>query len=73
MYQLLYHRKQDEIYVSFITVPSNKFMEQLHNRMPAILNKKQAANYLTDEAEANLAKCVPLSNKIKMGFELYKA
>ena len=62
-------RKDDEVYVSFITVPSNKFMTKLHNRMPAILNEDQARNYLTDEAEANLAKCKSLSDKIKMGFE----
>ena len=40
--------------------------------MPAILNEEQARNYLTDEAEANLAKCVTLSDKIKMGFEPFE-
>ena len=68
----IYHKKDDEVYVSFITVPSNKFMTKLHNRMPAILNEEQARNYLTDEAEANLAKCVTLSDKIKMGFEPFE-
>ena len=36
----LYHKKNDEIYVSFITVPSNKFMEQLHSRMPVIFRQE---------------------------------
>ena len=69
----IYQKLNDEINVSFITVPANKFMSKLpHHRMPVILTKEQATNYLTDEVDANLAKCIPLSDTIKMGNELYK-
>ncbi len=68
----IYYKKNNEIYVSFITVPSNHFMKKLHPRMPVILTEAKAINYLTDEAEANLAKCKSLSDDIMMNMEPFK-
>ncbi len=69
----IYHKKNNELFVSFITVPSNKFMKKLHPRMPVILMREQAINYLTDEVEANLAKCKSLPDDITMNMESFKA
>ena len=69
----IYHKKNNELFVSFITVPSNKFMKKLHPRMPVILMGEQAINYLTDEVEANLAKCKSLPDDVTMNMESFKA
>ncbi len=69
----IYYKKNDELFVSFITVPSNKFMKKLHPRMPVILIGTETINYLTDEAEANLAKCKSLSDDVIMNNEPFKA
>jgi len=52
--------------VSLITTTPNKFLEQVHHRMPVLLRMQEGIDYLTDSMEISLKKCKPLSDDIKM-------
>jgi putative SOS response-associated peptidase YedK len=52
-----------------ITTEPNTFMAKIHNRMPVILNPKQAKKYLMQSVEENFELCVPYKNNRDMGME----
>ena len=51
--------KDGEVCTSLITVPPNQFMEGVHNRMPVILNLKDAVSFLNNSAKENYNVCIP--------------
>lgn len=67
----LYDKDKDKkISASLITTAPNKFIQQIHHRMPVILNFNEAVEYLSDPVEENFDKCVPLADTKKMEMEL---
>jgi putative SOS response-associated peptidase YedK len=54
------------ISTSLIKTIPNKFMQSIHHRMPVILKIKDGINYLVDDAETNLTRCVPYSGKMDL-------
>ena len=63
----VYHiDKEKNIFTSLITTAPNEFIKQIHHRMPVILRIKEGINYLIDDAETNLGKCIPYSGKMEM-------
>jgi len=58
--------KEKEISASLITTTPNKFIKPIHHRMPVILKIKDGLNYLIDDSETNLTRCVPYSGKMDM-------
>jgi putative SOS response-associated peptidase YedK len=65
----LYFKIKDQVCTSLITTVPNTFMAKIHNRMPVILNAKQAKKYLTQSVEENFELCVPYKNNKDMGME----
>jgi putative SOS response-associated peptidase YedK len=65
----LYFKIKDQVCTSLITTEPNTFMAKIHNRMPVILNAKQAGKYLKQSAEENFELCVPYKNNRDMGME----
>jgi len=61
--------KDGEVCTSLITVPPNEFMEGVHNRMPVILNLKNAVSFLNDKAEDNFSICIPYPDDKQMSME----
>lgn len=63
----LYHIDKDKnIFTSLITTTPNDFIKPIHHRMPVILKIKDAINYLIDDPEVNLLKCVPYAGKMEL-------
>ncbi len=63
----IYHIDKDKnIFTSLITTTPNDFIKPIHHRMPVILKIKDAINYLIDDPEINLTKCVPYSGKMEI-------
>jgi putative SOS response-associated peptidase YedK len=58
--------KDKNILSSLITTTPNSFIKPIHHRMPVILNIKEGIDYLTDDMETNLEKCIPYSGKMGM-------
>lgn len=56
--------------ISLITTEPNEFMKNIHNRMPVILNIKDAIEYLTGDAEKNIKNCVPYKDEKNMDMEI---
>lgn len=56
---LYFKNKQGINEFSLITTSPNKFMANIHTRMPAILDDKNIFNYFTDSAEENHEKINP--------------
>jgi putative SOS response-associated peptidase YedK len=65
----LYLLKDEEYYTSLITTTPNAFIKKIHHRMPVIFKIQDVLKYFYDDEEINLHKCIPLSDKIKMGME----
>ncbi len=65
----LYFKIKDQVCTSLITTEPNTFMAKIHNRMPVILNPKQAKKYLTQNVEENFELCVPYKNNRDMVME----
>jgi putative SOS response-associated peptidase YedK len=65
----LYFKIKDQVCTSLITTEPNTFMAKIHNRMPVILNVKQAKKYLAQSVEENFELCVPYKNNRDMGME----
>jgi putative SOS response-associated peptidase YedK len=65
----LYFKIKDLVCTSLITTVPNTFMAKIHNRMPVILNVKQAKKYLTQSVEENFELCVPYKNNSDMRME----
>ncbi|MCX6149891.1 MAG: SOS response-associated peptidase family protein [Ignavibacteriales bacterium] len=67
----IYHKdKEEKIYASLITTVPNKFIAQIHHRMPVIFDLESAINYLNDDVEKNMERCLPYDDKKKMEMEL---
>lgn len=56
--------KEGQNEFSLITTSPNKFMLQIHNRMPVILDDKNAKTFFTDSAEENIEKLKPTDQEI---------
>jgi putative SOS response-associated peptidase YedK len=67
LYQL---DKEKNICASLITTIPNKFISQIHHRMPVIFDFHEAIKFMIDDIDKNLARCLPYDNKKKMALEL---
>lgn len=67
----IYHQdKENNIFASLITTVPNKFIKEIHHRMPVILEFKDAIKFLEDDVDENLERCVPYSDKKKIEMEV---
>lgn len=66
----IFLKMEDYYYVSMITTQPNTFMQNIHNRMPVILQKKEGLEFLKAEPKKALEICNPLSEKVKMNLEI---
>lgn len=63
----VYHIAKDKmIFTSLITTTPNEFIKPIHHRMPVILRIKEGINYLIDDTDTNLERCIPYSDKMEM-------
>ncbi|MBK8549917.1 MAG: SOS response-associated peptidase family protein [Ignavibacteria bacterium] len=61
----LYWKNNEDINeFTLITTSPNKFMTEIHNRMPVILDDKNVFNYFTDSAEENYEKLMPVRSEM---------
>jgi putative SOS response-associated peptidase YedK len=58
--------KEKNVFTSLITTVPNKFIKQIHHRMPVILDFENALKYLSNNEDANLNLCVPYDDSKKM-------
>jgi len=66
----LYHTDNEKNkHVSLITTEPNDFMKRIYKRMPVILEPHEAQEYLFDEAENNIERCLPYKYSDNMKFE----
>jgi len=66
----LYHANEEKNkFVSLITTDSNDFMKDLNHRMPIILEPNDAHEYLFDDSENNVERCLPYKNISNMEME----
>jgi putative SOS response-associated peptidase YedK len=63
---------ENNLCASLITTTPNKFMKNIHNRMPVILNKEIGLQFLKAEPDKALEFCVPLENNTKMEIDIAK-
>jgi putative SOS response-associated peptidase YedK len=63
-------KKDDLIMSSIITTEPNKFMKDVHRRMPTILKLKDSLKFLEAKPEAALEMCEPLDDNEKMKIEV---
>ena len=49
---------------SLITTSPSRFLKEIHNRMPVILDDDSVLNYFTDSLEENLEKLKPSQEEI---------
>lgn len=68
----IYHKDKKKIFASLITTVPNKFIKEIHHRMPVIFDLENAISFLNDDAVKNLGRCVSYSDKKKMEMELAK-
>ena len=62
-------KESDEIQTSLITTTPNKFIKPIHHRMPVVFKFTEALNYLTEDAEQNLSKCIPFKENDLMNMQ----
>ena len=62
--------KEKNICASLITTVPNKFISQIHHRMPVIFDFQQAVKFMTDDVQNNLQNCQPYDNKKVMAIEI---
>jgi putative SOS response-associated peptidase YedK len=62
----IYLKLKDDLFASLITTNPNKFMTNIHHRMPVILTPGEAINYLNGEPLECLDFCNPLKDMIEM-------
>lgn len=67
---IYHHDKEKNIFASLITTVPNKFIKQIHHRMPVIFDFTNAVSYLKDGVDKNFERCVPYNDKKKMEMEL---
>ena len=61
--------KERNINTSLITTTPNKFIKQIHHRMPVIFDLKTAVEFLQNDAAKNLDLCIPYDDANKMEAE----
>jgi putative SOS response-associated peptidase YedK len=62
--------KENNICASLISTVANKFISQIHHRMPVIFDFQQGVNFLIDDVQNNLQNCLPYDNKKVMAIEI---
>ncbi len=62
--------KEENIFASLITTIPNKFIKQIHHRMPVILDIESAIGFLNDDLDKSIDKCVPYDDSKEMDMEL---
>ncbi|MBK8944064.1 MAG: SOS response-associated peptidase [Ignavibacteriae bacterium] len=62
--------KEGKKTISLITTEPNEFMKKIHNRMPVILNMKDAVEFLSGDLSSNFEKCVPYKDEKNMEMEV---
>lgn len=65
----LYHKKEENVFASLVTTSPNKFIKQVHHRMPVIFDLKSAANFLSADIKDATEMCLPYSDGKKMEME----
>ncbi len=60
----LYVGADGKLFSSLVTVPSNQFMENVHNRMPAILKPKDVGGFLDSSLDEALKLCTPYEGEM---------
>lgn len=55
---------------TILTINPNKYMIEVHNRMPVILSPERAKAFLNDKEENLLSYCVPLFESIPMNVQI---
>ncbi len=55
--------------ISLITTTPNKFTAPIHHRMPVIIHPGEVENFFLQSIEENIARSVPLSDRVKMEME----
>ena len=63
--------KDKNIFTSLITTTPNKFMQPIHHRMPVILKIKDGINYLINDPETNLTRCITYSGKMDLEYDFF--
>lgn len=58
--------KDKNVYTSLITTTPNKFMQPIHHRMPVILKIKEGINFLINDPETNLTRCIPYKGEMNL-------
>lgn len=61
--------KENQIKASLITTTPNKFIEKIHHRMPVILDFDNGINFLNDNADENLKRCISFPDEKQMEME----
>jgi len=62
----IFTNENDGLRASILTTEPNRFMKQIHDRMPVIFTIKQGIEYLHNNAETNFDLCKPYDDKMEM-------
>lgn len=62
--------KDKRIKASLITTTPNKFIKEIHHRMPVIFDFQTGIKFLNDDVVENLKRCVPLADEKTMEMEI---
>jgi putative SOS response-associated peptidase YedK len=66
----IFVRLNDNYHASLITTIPNTQIARIHNRMPVILDYKNAINFLESDAKSALDLCQPMDDNFKMNIEI---
>ncbi len=55
--------KEKQIKTSLITTTPNKFIKEIHHRMPVIFDFETGIKFLNDDVVENLKRCIPYSDE----------
>jgi len=58
--------KDGNVNASLITTVPNNFIKTIHHRMPVIFKIKDGIQFLTEDRESSLQKCLPYSGSMNM-------
>ena len=65
----IFVRLNDSYHASMITTSPNTQIARIHNRMPVILDYKNAINFLETDSKTALSLCRPQDDRIKLNIE----
>ncbi len=65
----IYSKDNVSVSASLITTAPNKFMKNIHNRMPVLLQLEEGIEYLHNDFDTNLELCQPFNDNLKMAIE----